>query len=110
MTDTSGRSNSLNDRVESLEINMADVKSALNQLIDYSVQNNQRMTDAIDRLAQVQTNTLQLVERLQTQVTDMQAQVTEMQSEVTEMQSEVRGLQTENRRIWEIISDRLGLE
>jgi septation ring formation regulator EzrA len=96
MTNTSEQSDSLNDRVESLEIDMVDVKSALNQLIDYSVQNNQRMTDAIDRLAQVQTNTLQLVERLQTQVTEMQA--------------EVRGLQTENRRIWEIISDRLGLE
>jgi septation ring formation regulator EzrA len=56
MTNTSEQSDSLNDRVESLEIDMVDVKSALNQLIDYSVQNNQRMTDAIDRLAQVPSN------------------------------------------------------
>lgn len=66
MTDTSEQSSFLNDRVESLAIDMVDVKAALTQLINYSVQNNQRMTDAIDRLAQVQTNMLQLVERLQT--------------------------------------------
>jgi prophage DNA circulation protein len=93
----------LNDRVTDLEVNMADVKSALNQLIDYSVQNERRLTDAIDRLAQTQTQTLQIVERVQLQVGEMQSQILGVQNQVLEVQSEVRGLQTENRRILDLL-------
>jgi phage shock protein A len=95
--------NNFGNRVTDLEISMGDVKQALNQLIDYSVQNERRLTNAIDSLAQSQQQTLQIVERVQNQMLELQTQV-------VEIQSEVRGLQTENRRIWQVISDRLGLE
>lgn len=77
--------NNLPERVERLEVDMIDVKTSLNRLIDFSYQSQQTITNAIERLAEVQTQTLRVVE---------------------EMQSEIRGLQTENRRIWEILSER----
>ncbi len=57
---------------------MLDVKVSLNALIDLTFQNERRTTDAIERLAAAQIQTLQIVET---------------------MQSEIRGIQTENRRI-----------
>lgn len=85
-----------NERTERLEVDMLDVKTSLNRLIDYSVESDRRLTKAIEGLVGAQTQTLQLVDRLQDQV--------------TEMQSEVRGMQTENRRIWEILSRQQGNE
>lgn len=88
--------NTFGDRVIDLEISMGDVKQALNQLIDYSVQNERRLTNAIDSLAQSQECTLQIVEPVQNQMLELQTQV-------VEIQSEVRGLQPENRRILSIL-------
>jgi hypothetical protein len=74
--------NNLNDRVTELEVSMTDVKVSLNRLIDFSYENQRTVTNAIERLAEAQTQTLRIVE---------------------EMQSEIRGLQTENRRILGIL-------
>ncbi|PSB14402.1 hypothetical protein C7B65_26505 [Phormidesmis priestleyi ULC007] len=89
-------SNGLPDRVERLEVDMLDVKVSLNRLIDIFYQSDARTTDALER-------TTNAIERLS------EAQIRTL-TIVEEMQSEVRGLQTENRRIWQVISDRLGLE
>ena len=76
---TESSSNGLPNRVESLEVDMLDVKVSLNRLVDITFDNGRYLQNT-------------------------------MQADVREMQSEVRGLQTENRRIWQVISDRLGLE
>jgi D-ribose pyranose/furanose isomerase RbsD len=76
------------DRVERLEVDMLDVKVSLNQLIDVVFQGQQQLNTtmlAVDRLAQAQERTLEIVET--------------MQAEIRDIQSEVRGIQTENRRI-----------
>ncbi|KAM3091136.1 hypothetical protein ACKFKG_26785 [Phormidesmis sp. 146-35] len=83
MTDTPDQPANLNDRVQSLEVDMLDVKISLNRLIDAFYQNNQNVTNAIERMSEVQIQTMTVI---------------------TEIQSEVRGLQTENRRILEILS------
>ncbi|KAM3094189.1 hypothetical protein ACKFKF_27970 [Phormidesmis sp. 146-12] len=92
MTDTPEQPNNLTVRVESLETDMLDVKVSLNRLIDVVYDNSQQLRttmQAVDRMAQVQIQTFQVIETMQT--------------EVREIQSEVRGLQTENRRILEIL-------
>ncbi|KAM3102084.1 hypothetical protein ACKFKH_32335 [Phormidesmis sp. 146-20] len=92
MTDTPEQPNNLTTRVESLETDMLDVKVSLNRLIDVVYDNSQQLRttmQAVDRMAQVQIQTFQVIETMQT--------------EVREIQSEVRGLQTENRRILEIL-------
>ncbi|KAM3092687.1 hypothetical protein ACKFKF_30790 [Phormidesmis sp. 146-12] len=83
MTDTPDQPANLSDRVQSLEVDMLDVKISLNRLIDAFYQNNQNVTNAIERMSEVQIQTMTVI---------------------TEIQSEVRGLQTENRRILEILS------
>jgi capsule polysaccharide export protein KpsE/RkpR len=78
---------------------MNDIKAAVNQLIEYAVQSDRRLTSAIDRLAQVQTQTLQLVEGMQTDIRDIRVDMREMQSQMHEMQSQMRGMQVEQGRI-----------
>ena len=103
---TESSSNGLPDRVESLEVNMLDVKVSLNRLVDITFDNGrylQNTMQAVDRLASV-------MQQLAETQAETIARIDGMQADVREMQSEVRGLQTENRRIWQVISDRLGLE
>jgi hypothetical protein len=78
MTDTTPPTPPIPDRLDRLEVDMLDVKISLNALIDYAFQSERRTTEAIERLAAAQIQTLQMVET---------------------MQSEIRGIQTENRRI-----------
>jgi len=95
MTNTPAQPNNLGDRTESLEVDMIDVKISLNRLIDVVYDNSQQLRttmQAVDRMAQVQIQTFQVLETMQT--------------DIREMQSEIRGLQTENRHILEILSDR----
>ncbi|NDJ16793.1 hypothetical protein [Myxacorys almedinensis] len=105
MTDQS--SNNLPDRVERLEVDMTDVKISLNRLIDAFYQNNAITTNAVERLAEAQ---LQYMERNEVRMARIDDRFDQVLNRIDEMQSEVRGLQTENRRIWQVISDRLGLE
>jgi hypothetical protein len=95
MTDTTPSptpNSTMTERVDRLEVDMLDVKVSLNQLIDYAFQSERRTTDAIERLAAAQVQTLQIVETMQTEIRDIQ-------TEIRDIQSEVRGIQTENRRI-----------
>jgi hypothetical protein len=85
MTDTAPSIPPIPERVDRLEVDMLDVKTSLNALIDYAFQSERRTTEAIERLAAAQIQTLQLVETIQL--------------EIQTMQSEIRGIQTENRRI-----------
>ena len=85
MTDTTPPIPPIPERVEQLEVDMLDVKVSLNTLIDHAFQSDRRITDAIERLAAAQVQTLQIVETIQI--------------EIQTMQSEIRGIQTENRRI-----------
>ena len=71
------------------------IEAILEQLIDRTNENTQQLAttmQAIDRLANVQIETLQ-------------ASVS-TQRDISEMQSEVRGLQTENRCILDILQHR----
>jgi hypothetical protein len=87
------------DRLDRLEVDMLDVKIALNQLIDHTFQSQQIMTQSIERLAQAQERTLQFVETMQAEMRVMQTEIRDIQLEVRDIQLEVRGIQTENRRI-----------
>lgn len=78
MTDTTPPMPPMPERVDRLEVDMLDVKTSLNALIDFAFESERRTTEAIERLAAAQIQTLQIVET---------------------MQSEIRGIQTENRRI-----------
>ncbi|MBW4422225.1 MAG: hypothetical protein KME13_23920 [Myxacorys californica WJT36-NPBG1] len=90
-----------NERIERLEVDMLDVKTSLNRLIDITFENGrylQTTMQAVDRLAQAQQQHMEHTDQ----------RFNEVLTRIDEMQSEVRGLQTENRRIWEILSRQQG--
>lgn len=99
MTDSSNSGN-LSDRVTALEIDMQDIKLALNQLIDYTDQ-SQRRTDL--QMQDTQTQMREMMNAIQTLVEAQR----ETFARIDEMQAEVRGLQTENRRMWEFLTGQL---
>lgn len=71
------------------------IEAILEQLVGRTNENTQQLAvtmQAVDRLANVQIETLQAIAA--------------SQRDISEMQSEVRGLQTENRRILDVLQNR----
>lgn len=106
MTDTANSGN-LSDRVTALEIDMQDIKLALNQLIDYTYQSQRQTNLQTQNLqTQMQATQTQMREMMNAIQTLVEAQ-RETFARIDEMQAEVRGLQTENRRMWEFLTGQL---
>lgn len=96
-------SNPVNDRLDALEVDMRDVKAALNQLIDFTYQNQRQTAQQMDELRQISSDNQRSIQSLTEAVRTLTEAQLQTFARIDEMQSEVRGLQTENRRIWEIL-------
>ncbi|PSB16041.1 hypothetical protein C7B65_22715 [Phormidesmis priestleyi ULC007] len=78
MSNNPEQSNNLTDRVESLEVDMLDVKVSLNRLVDITFENQQQLRStmqAVDRLADVQ---LQYMQHTDSAITSINAAIERM--------------------------------
>jgi uncharacterized phage infection (PIP) family protein YhgE len=95
--------NAVNNRTDELEVDIQDIKAALNQLIDFTYQSQNRNQQQINALTQVSRETQEGIRSLTESVKVLAEAQLQTFSRIDEMQSEIRGIQTESRRILDFL-------